>query len=859
MSGDLERDCTIMATAATEAVAWFDRNRDEVGTPYKERRREFRYNAMLGRQLGRAAGLPMAVGVFGPSQVGKSYLVSALARKGTEPLYTVLGGQTVDFLKEMNPDEDQEATGLVTRFTLRPSAAPNTHPVTVRLLSQTDLIKIFTNTYFLDFDPAKEVPPLANEVTDALNAAEGQVRNAPVDSLADVEIDDLRRYFESQFKARQTYNVLDQTQYWQRLEELAPRLALSDRLKLYGFLWGRLPEFNKVYESLYAVLQKLGFPETAYCPISAVIPKNDSIIAVGALAKLADPTGDAAIEIVSDNGRRSPATRAQLAAIVSELIITIKEQPWGYFSHTDLLDFPGARSRDFHEDPVQYVKRPGAVAYLYRRGKVAYLFDRYCSQMELTSMLLCLSPGNQEVRTMAGLVGSWVRSFQGENAVERAKKGTALFLVLTKFDRRFEEAKGRAENSDERWTSAISTTLTGFFGTGRDNWVKEWVPNEPFNNVFWMRNPYFLSPGLMKYDDKRNEVDLLEPDRIDRLKSEYLANDLIRRHIREPEQAWAAALKLNDGGIGYLAAALEPVCRPELKLNQLRKRLTDIQKSLREQIAEYRASDDVDEEVAKRRKAAHAALEGLAAAIEGQRFMHLVSELQISGSDLRYAFHRRLVGQGKEPVVIAGHRPNATSILDSILGRSTASSGAATETRRQDRLAQLATVALEQWTSKVQRLSQQQPLLDFLGVQAETIEIIARELLAAGERLDLEKEVAEAMKATNPVLDGGFATLPKISLAAVERINRFVTKLGEDRLPPAQRAKVGNVPVFRESPRIDSLSTLPETGDNYCEQYIAEWLTSFLALAESNARGPAKRRFKAEESRALESIITRLA
>lgn len=857
MSDDLARNCADVAGAAGDAVGWFERNRDEVGTTYKECRREFRYNAMLLRQLERAARQPMAVGVFGPSQVGKSYLVSALARKGTQPLYTVLGGQTVDFLKDMNPDEDQEATGLVTRFSLRPSSAPNSHPVTVRLLSQTDLIKILTNTYFSDFDPAKEEPPLAKDVDDALAAAESQVRSAPVDGLGEVDIDDLRRYFESQFKVRQTYRVLDDTQYWPRLEELAPRLALADRIKLYGFLWGRLPEFDKVYAALYGVLERMGFPETAYCPLATVIPKNDSIIAVGALAGL-ERTADPPIEIVGDNGRRTQATRAQLAAIVAELVITIKDQPWTYFGHTDLLDFPGARSRDLLEDPTGYVKKPGNVPYLFRRGKVAYLFDRYCAQMELTSMLLCLSPGNQEVRTMAGLVGAWVRAFQGDSAEERARKPTALFMVLTKFDRRFEEAAGRAENSDERWTSAISTTLTGLFGTGRDNWVKEWRPGEAFNNVFWMRNPYFRAPGLMKYEDQRNEVALLEPDRIARMKVEYKDNELVRRHVRDREKAWDEALKLNDGGISYLANELEPVCRPELKLVQLRKRLTDIQKHLHELIAEYHVTGSQEDEVAKRRKAAETALRGLRSAIAGQRFMHLIAELQLSSRDLRYAFHRRQVGHGSQAPAIVGPRPDADTILDDILGDGAAGAKSGSSPRP-DPLVELATVAIEQWSSRMQRLSQQPNMLEFLGVNAETVETIARELVAAGERLDLQRQVAEAMKATKPALDGGFATLPKISLAAVEGINRFVSRLGEDRLPAEQRARNGGKPVFQPKPRIDSLSTLPEAGDNYCERYIRDWLNCFLAVTERNARGPAKRRFKVEESAALATIVTRLA
>jgi hypothetical protein len=859
MSADLAQDCANLAAAANESVSWLERNREEVGTNYAFCRREFRYSAMQARQLEKAARLPMAVGVFGPSQVGKSYLVSALARKGTEPLFTLLGDKTVDFLKEMNPDEDQEATGLVTRFTLRPSTAPKSHPLTVRLLGQIDLIKILANTFFLDFDPAKEVPPDDKAVVAALNAAEAVVgaRREPVDTLTEVDIDELGRYFEDQFKARQTYRVLKETQYWPRLEELAPRLPLGERVKLYSFLWGGIEQFSQLYVTLYGALAQLGFAETAYCPLEAVIPKDRSIIAVSALKGI-DSTSTDTIEVISDNGKRGVMTRAQIAAIVAELVITIRDQPWDYFKHTDLLDFPGARSRDINEDAAQYVKRPGAIAYLLRRGKVAYLFDRYCAQMELTSMMLCLTPGNQEVRTLAGLVGSWIRTFQGDSPAERAERLTALFVVLTKFDRRFEEAKGRAEDSTDRWVSAISTTLTGFFGTGRDNWVAEWTPRQPFNNLFWMRNPYWISPGLMKYDAQKQETGLLDPQRIAKIKEEYLTTKEIQRHVGNAEQAWEAALKLNDGGISYLASALEPVCRPELKLTQLRKRLVVIQKHLHDLIAEYRVSGNVEEEAVKRRQAAQVACEGLSSAIEGQRFMHLIKELQPSGSDVLHAFRRRIVGQGKEPMVVAGRRPSASKILSSVFGNKPAAGGDKPAAAPKDHIEQLASVAMEQWTSSIQRLAQQKSLLDFLDVPGESVEVIARELIAAGERADLGKNVATAMKETTPVLDGGSATLFKISLAAVEVINQFVYKLGEDRRPVEQRAKVDGKPVFGERPRIDSLTTLPELGAEYAEKHIAEWLSSFVEVAESNARGPVKRRFSAVESAALEAIIVRL-
>ncbi len=58
---------------------------------------------------------------------------------------------------------------------------------------------------------------------------------------------------------------------------------------------------------------------------------------------------------------------------------------------------------------------------------------------------------------------------------------------------------------------------------------------------------------------------------LDDLKASYLGVGAVRTHFHDPARAWDEALKLNDGGVGYLAGALAPVCNPELKQSQVAK------------------------------------------------------------------------------------------------------------------------------------------------------------------------------------------------------------------------------------------------------------------------------------------------
>ena len=68
----------------------------------------------------------MCVGVFGPSQAGKSYLVSILAQPRRPAAAGAFGDQSYDFLREINPPRQRESTGLVTRFGLGLSAVGRT-------------------------------------------------------------------------------------------------------------------------------------------------------------------------------------------------------------------------------------------------------------------------------------------------------------------------------------------------------------------------------------------------------------------------------------------------------------------------------------------------------------------------------------------------------------------------------------------------------------------------------------------------------------------------------------------------------------------------------------------------------------
>ena len=134
------------------------------------------------------------------------------------------------------------------------------------------------------------------------------------------------------------------------------------------------------------------------------------------------------------------------------------------------------------------------------RGKVAYLFQRYSAERELSAILLCIPDGNQEVRDLSDMMTAWIDQTIGATPADRAKQKNALFLVLTKMDREFEQKAGETEESRRlRWSARLNNSLVNNF---RGEWPANWN-GKPFDNSFWLRNPTVIDERLMDYDDGR--------------------------------------------------------------------------------------------------------------------------------------------------------------------------------------------------------------------------------------------------------------------------------------------------------------------------------------------------------------------
>ena len=254
----LLRHVESIAQSSTDAMSWVADNPDIVGADGPMLNRQLYKHRRTAERLVRAVKRPMCVGVFGPSQAGKSYLISALARKDTNPLVASFDGVPggIDFVRTINPEGGEESTGQVTRFTISRPSTPAGYPVAIRLLSLTDIVKILGNTYHSDVDLSNEPDLDQDALVQALQEAAERRSETTTRFLAD-DAYDLQEYFEKNFRGQPRIRALSHG-YWAGLAEHGPKLGASSLASLLSWLWGGLEPFTRFLIRIIEALDTIG-------------------------------------------------------------------------------------------------------------------------------------------------------------------------------------------------------------------------------------------------------------------------------------------------------------------------------------------------------------------------------------------------------------------------------------------------------------------------------------------------------------------------------------------------------------------------------------------------------------------------
>lgn len=866
---DLAQYSRDLAQTADDAGEWVQKNGSIVRNEQEGLLKELRKARRAFKACARAADRQMCAGVFGPSQAGKSYLISALARGESNELIAQFGDEEHDFISEINPEGGTESTGLVTRFTMvKPSRLPANYPVQTRLLSETDIVKILANTYYADCEHMEEEQ---SNIEATLNKLKSRVKSAgtglDIDSL-----EDLREYLLKDFRGKARVQELER-KFWDEALELGQKLDLEGRIQLYALIWDEVPELTNLLRKLLLTLEQLKFPDILYCSMKALIPRKGSIIDVATLKDM-DNSDNESIPVRTPDGIEIDLPRPIITALTAELTIVMRDKPAEYFEHTDLLDFPGYRSR-YQLDNIrsELKKNKNMLQELFLRGKVAYLFQRYCAERELTSMLLCIGPGNQEVQDLPGVISDWVAATHGPTPEERKNKLVSLFFVLTKFDVEFDDKKG-APSLEGRWDTRLKASLLDFFGKQRD-WPSQWTPNKGFNNTFLLRNPNYKFDSVLSYN---GDVETgVRPERqqfVDNLHNAFMNSQLVAEHFQDPAKAWNEAMRLNDGGISFIRKSLSPLCDPQIKQRQLLENIKLYKENIERRLRPFYQTDDRDQLRQEKANLVNTLWEELFALEQSQqRLGELLRTFTINDAnvfDLYPEAARRFREKESKPVEedssapvvnvdinnfnIKAKNPFLAKKAESIVSEKTQSSD--------DEAAFYAAYIENKWVERLHQLADDPDFQKYFQLSARNFSSLASELATGVARLGFKEELTKQFRKVAAYANTDKPKIARRQAAIAARIlNDYINWLdfanqnkGERTITVfGQEAK-----VFEPHPDIQGVPDISEERANYTQIWFGDWLNALAGLIMDNVNFDGTQSINMEENFALGQILKRI-
>lgn len=572
-------------------------------------------NRIKLKRLLYANGVNPAAAIFGESQVGKSYMVDCLLTSETDVLNIYDGhGKATGFLESINPlGGGKEATSLITRFTTRKVWQDSEYPVKATILAPIDVVIVLLDAYYNDV--INHDFPKSADIKAEIGRLKSKFQTGGTKQsiLTEDEIFELREYLHSGLVSRGEAfrEALIENHYFEELALLIPRVDVGQWADVFEFLWNKNTILTDVFQKLMATLRKMDFCRNVFIKMDAVLRKWGTILHVDRLYELfgisevedekgnrskIEKAAEPLMEVQTEKGSRlTGIPKSEFCALAMELAFTILNPEKDnseflskkkFLLQSDILDFPGARSRKMIEAGI--ISQTDACEMILR-GKVAYLFNKYSQQYLITNLLFCHHDVKSEVVTLSSLLKGWVESTIGETSEKREQfmriaEISPLFLIGTKFNidltKTPDDSKGDTEDRkkamDYRWSKRFEMLENLIAPTVMNNWLNEWMPREPFTNIYLLRSfEYSCQAGLYWGYQERNadglwklvykdngklqgEQDYTDEYRsfIPKLKQSFLENPFVCKHFLNPGKSWDEAVEPGHDGSEWIIGNL---------------------------------------------------------------------------------------------------------------------------------------------------------------------------------------------------------------------------------------------------------------------------------------------------------------
>jgi hypothetical protein len=609
-----------------------------------------------------------AAAMYGESQVGKSYLISSLLSEEGRPFsITGDGDKVYNFIEEINPPGGgSESTSLVSRFSVNYKPINSRFPVKAILLSPADIVLVLCDSFYNDiilrtsqevhFLSSDEINTAVIQLRDRLKGREHQQQIVLEDDVLDMQ-DYFKEYFQKADK------VIDSI-FFDEISLLITKTGPSDWKDIFPLLWNRNEIFTTLFVKLIGEYEKLSFANEVYLPIESVLYSYGTLLDVKRLREIysepdkIEPKYSSHTKILLPaNNQVTEFAKSYLCALTAELVFNQSEtlqNSKGFLKCTDLLDFPGARSR--MEKPLEAVENK-TIPDLLLRGKVAYLFNKYSDAENISILIFCAKHEQTSQRIMPRLLNNWVNKIVGDTAEKREvfvsrTKIPPLFVVGTFFNINLaynplqDKSDGTGTPLSNRWLQRFTTTLEKeYFEKATYSWFENWTLSQPnFQNIFLLRDfeksetPSNLFRGYNEHKKELAEISTPQyPNFRQELRQSFLDYDFVKCHFATPSESWDEAASLNKDGTRLIIDRLTISAN---NINNARREktiieLNEISQTISAELLKYYHSNDKDEELQKAKSIAGDIQHKLDLAFSGdgiRLYGHLMKEFTLDES-----------------------------------------------------------------------------------------------------------------------------------------------------------------------------------------------------------------------------------
>lgn len=547
------------------------------------------------------------IAVFGGSQVGKSYLIKNLLSLEGQPFVIEDNNKHYDFLKDINPPGvGAESTGVVTRFTIKNEIRFPDFPVKIKILSPKDVLIIILDSFFLDL---KKISSFigSRELETHIKEFETNYNSYKQNIFTEYDILEIKEYFENHLsKHTILFEGLIETRFFERIGKIINGYGCEEWNKIFQVLWANNSELSSLFVKLINGLDQLEFTSNAYLRFKEVLRGEGEILDVKRLKELTHSTESISIKL--ENEIEIVINRSLITALTAELIFSIPErlmETKQFLANSDLLDFPGARSRLALE--IQDISEE-VIPDMLLRGKVSYLFNKYSDDFNVNNLLFCTNDKQLDVNEIPALLFNWISRNIGFNTHERTlslKEVSVppLFVIFTFFNNqlKFDSTNDHEyltdyHKLDYKWDTRFKRFFANEIVTPAKDWHVNWTrDNQDFKNFYLLRDFKYSTDTFDGFEEQGLELKLKDErvSFLDKLKHSFLNFDFVKRHFESPQDSWDSISSIKNDGSGLIIKNLALVSNNLAKTNHYVNKLNDIVGSIKTELEKYLHSDDL--------------------------------------------------------------------------------------------------------------------------------------------------------------------------------------------------------------------------------------------------------------------------